>query len=199
MIAHLRGTLLGKSPGRAVIDCGGVGYEAAITVPTYAELPAQEEPVSLHIHTHVREDAILLFGFGTLAEKRLFERLISVSGIGPKLALTILSGLEAERLVSAIRSGDHAMLTRIPGVGKKTAERVTLELKDKLEGWATAPAAPESTASAGATGDDVASAMENLGYPRAAAEKAIGKVLADSPETSWEFEALFRAAIAAVR
>ncbi len=209
MIARLRGPILEKSPGRVVLDCAGVGYEAAVSIPTFAALPDLGKEVSLHIHTHVREDQLALYGFSSLDEKRLFEKLLSISGIGPRLALTILSGLEPERLIAAIRSGDHATLTRIPGVGKKTAERVTLELKDKLEALAAGRPVTPLPGSAGAVTEDVLSALENLGYPRLAAEKALAKVLAehapqnhsanaaDSPLP--DFEVLFRAAVAAVR
>jgi Holliday junction DNA helicase RuvA len=199
MIAHLRGLLLEKSPNRVVVECGGVGYEAAISVPTFSSLPEPGSEASLHIYTHVREDQLALFGFATPHEKRLFEKLLGISGVGPKLALTILSGLEPDRLIAAIRSSDHAMLTRIPGVGKKTAERVTLELKDKLEDLAAgAPMIHQSAA--GATGNDVLSALVNLGYPLAAAEKAIAKVVeADPDAASLDFESLFRAAMSAVR
>jgi Holliday junction DNA helicase RuvA len=199
MIAHLRGAVLEKSPGRVVLDCNGVGYEAAVSIPTFAALPEAGAVVSLFIHTHVREDQLALYGFSSTNEQRLFEKLLSISGVGPRLALTILSGLEPERLIAAIRSSDHAMLTRIPGVGKKTAERVTLELKDKLDQLA-AGAPIVSAATGGIVGGDVLSALENLGYPRAAAEKAVAKVLeSNSDAANLEFEALFRAAMAAVR
>lgn len=199
MIAHLRGAILEKSPGRVVLDCGGVGYEAAISIPTFTSLPESGAQASLHIYTHVREDQLALFGFATANEKLLFEKLLTISGIGPKLALTILSGLEHERLISAIRSSDHAMLTRIPGVGKKTAERVTLELKDKLEDLAAGAPILHAN-SAGPIGSDVLSALVNLGYPLPAAEKALAKVLESGSENQkTDFETLFRAAIAAVR
>src|SRR6201747_1500385 len=141
MIAHLRGRLFSKSPNQAVVECGGVGYDVTISVATFTSLPAEGAEVSLHIHTHVREDQIALFGFAETQEKRLFERLLTISGIGPKLAITVLSGIAAERLITAIRGQDHATLTRIPGIGKKTAERVVLELKDKLDDLAVAPVA----------------------------------------------------------
>src|ERR1700759_1166715 len=127
MIAHLRGRLFSKKPNQAVIEAAGVGYDVAITVPTFSELPTAGSEVALHIHTHVREDAIALFGFLHSEEKQLFERLLSVSGIGPKLAITILSGMAAADMVSAIKGGDVARLTKIPGIGKKTAERMILE------------------------------------------------------------------------
>src|SRR6185437_2704945 len=132
MIAHLRGTLLSKRPNQAVVEVGGVGYDVTISVPAFTELPAAGKEVALHIHTHVREDVIALYGFLQLAEKHLFEKLITVSGIGPKLAITILSGMEAGGMAKAIRGNDVARLTQIPGIGKKTAERMVLELRDKL-------------------------------------------------------------------
>jgi Holliday junction DNA helicase RuvA len=193
MIAHLRGMLLAKHPNQAIVEAGGVGYDVTISVPTFSALPAEGKEVSLVIYTHVREDQIALFGFSEAIEKKLFEKLIAVSGIGPKLAITVLSGLPAEKLVGAIRGGDHATLTRIPGIGKKTAERVVLELKDKLDEIGAGPAA----ASVGAVGDDVLSAMVNLGYARPAAQKAIETALASGGAE--DFEQLFRAAIAAIR
>src|ERR1700736_773489 len=132
MIAHLRGKLLAKHPNQAIVETGGVGYDVTITVPTFSDLPAPGNEISLHIHTHVREDLIALYGFLRASEKHLFEKLISVSGIGPKLAITILSGMAADEMVNAIRGNDVARLTRIPGIGKKTAERMVLELRDKM-------------------------------------------------------------------
>lgn len=199
MIAHLRGQIFSKSPNAVTLECGGVGYELAISVATYTELGELGATASLHVHTHVREDALLLFGFKEPAEKRLFEKLLTISGIGPKLAITVLSGISAERLVGAIRGGDHATLTKIPGIGKKTAERVVLELKDKLDDMsgyaaATEPARP----SMGAVAEDALSALMNLGYPRAVALKAVESAAKD-PSAASDFERLFRAAIAAVR
>jgi len=193
MIAHLRGRLFAKHPNQAIVECGGVGYDVTISVPTFSALPAEGAEVSLVIYTHVREDQIALFGFSEAIEKKLFEKLIAVSGIGPKLAITVLSGLPAEKLVGAIRGSDHATLTRIPGIGKKTAERVVLELKDKLDEMGAGPVA----ASVGAVGDDVLSAMVNLGYPRPTAQKAIEAALEKTGTE--DFEQLFRAAIAAIR
>ena len=132
MIAHLRGKLLAKHPNQAIVETGGVGYDVTISVPTFSDLPGVGGEVALHIHTHVREDMIALYGFLRSAEKKLFEKLITVSGIGPKLAITILSGMAADEMVNAIRGNDIARLTRIPGIGKKTAERMVLELRDKL-------------------------------------------------------------------
>ncbi len=199
MIAHLRGQILSKTPNAVVVDCGGVGYELAISVATYTELRDVGAEARLHVHTHVREDALLLFGFHELAEKRLFERLLTISGIGPKLAITVLSGISAERLVGAIRAGDHATLTRIPGIGKKTAERVVLELKDKLDDMAGVVAADvDAPRSLGATADDVLSALVNLGYARPVALKAVESAAKDA-SVAGDFERLFRAAMAAVR
>jgi Holliday junction DNA helicase RuvA len=197
MIAFLRGRLITKTPSHAVVECGGVGYDTAISVATFSALPAEGAEARLHIYTHVREDALLLFGFAEANEKRMFEKLLTISGIGPKLAITVLSGIDCDRLVTAIRSGDHATLTRIPGIGKKTAERVVLELKDKLDDMAVAPA----TASThyGPAGDDALSALVNLGYPRPAAQRAIEAAIAKEPAVANEFETLFRAAMAAIR
>ncbi len=192
MIAHLRGRLIAKHPNQAIIDTGGVGYDVVISVPTFSELPAAGSEVALHIHTHVREDAIALFGFLRAEEKQLFEKLIAVSGIGPKLAITILSGMAAAEMVSAIRSNDVTRLTRIPGIGKKTAERMVLELRDKLEGFGAAPAAAAKTAAE----EDVLSALMNLGYARPAAERAVAA--AASVGKGAGFDALFREALGAL-
>src|SRR6202041_3113247 len=164
MIAHLRGRLFAKRPGQAIVEAGGVGYDVTISVPTFTALPAEGGEVALHIHTQVREDTLALYGFLERDEKRLFERLITVSGVGPKLAVTILSGLNPERTVAAIRAQDHATLTRIPGVGKKLAEPRVVELKGKLDDMADEP----PVASAGPAADDVMSALLNLGYQRPA-------------------------------
>jgi holliday junction DNA helicase RuvA len=197
MIAHLRGVLLVKSPNRAVVECAGVGYEVAISVATFSALPAEGAETKLHIYTRVAEDALALFGFAEIAEKRMFEKLLTISGIGPKLAITVLSGIDAARLVTAIRSGDHAALVRIPGIGKKTAERVVLELKDKLDDLATAPV--ENAPSFGSVGEDALSALVNLGYPRPVAQKAIEAAIQRDASAKASFEALFRAAMAAIR
>jgi Holliday junction DNA helicase RuvA len=196
MIAHLRGRVLSKQPGQVIVEAGGVGYDVAISVPTFTALPAEGAETALHIHTQVREDLLALFGFAHLAEKRLFERLITVTGVGPKLAVTILSGLNPETAVAAIRGHDHAMLTRIPGVGKKLAERLVLELKDKLEDMAVAPAA---AVSAGPAADDVLSALLNLGYQRPAALKAIDSAVAKNKDAGESFDELFRAALQLIR
>ena len=198
MIAHLRGLLFSKSPNQIIVDCTGVGYEVAISVATFSALPAEGVQVALHIYTNVREDQIALFGFAELQEKRLFEKLLTISGIGPKLAITVLSGISSERLVAAIRGGDHATLTRIPGIGKKTAERVVLELKDKLEDMAI-PAAAGAVTHHGPAGDDAISALVNLGYQRPVAQKAVEAALALDASLGADFEGLFRAAMSAIR
>lgn len=174
MIAHLRGKLLTKHPNQAILETAGVGYDVTITVPTFSDLPALGSEVSLHIHTHVREDQIALYGFLRASEKLLFEKLISVSGIGPKLAITILSGMVAEEMVTAIRGNDVARLTRIPGIGKKTAERMVLELRDKMPQQVAGDAAPAQVLSS--TEEDVLSALMNLGYQRVTAEKALAAI-----------------------
>ena len=196
MIAHLRGKLFAKTPGQAIVEAGGVGYDVVISVPTFTSLPQEGSEVSLYIHTHVREDALALFGFLERDEKRLFERLITVSGVGPKLAITILSGLNPERTVTAIRAQDHATLTRIPGVGKKLAERLVVELKDKLEDFAVAPSAKIA---AGPAAEDVLSALVNLGYARPAAEKAIETAVEKNKAAGENFDELFRAALKVIR
>jgi Holliday junction DNA helicase RuvA len=194
MIAHLRGKLLAKHPNQAIVETGGVGYDVTISVPTYSDLPAVGGEVALHVHTHVREDMIALYGFLRASEKRLFEKLITVSGIGPKLAITILSGMAADEMVNAIRGNDIARLTRIPGIGKKTAERMVLELRDKMtiEKPGEIPAAPTMSA----IEEDVLSALMNLGYQRASAEKALAAV-SKSGKTG-PFDAMFREALAAL-
>src|SRR3954464_11470270 len=142
MIAHLRGRLLEKHPNRVIVDVQGVGYEALVPLSTFYGMPAPGEEIALRIHTHVREDALLLYGFATLLELQLFDRLISVSQIGPKLALAVLSGIEPDALIAAVKQNDVARLTAIPGVGKKTAERIGLELKDKMAAFPPAGDAP---------------------------------------------------------
>ena len=196
MIAHLRGKLLYKQPGQAIVEAAGVGYDVTISVPTFTALPGLGEEASLHIHTQVREDQIALFGFLERDEKRLFERLISVTGVGPKLAITLLSGLSPERAVTAIRSQDHASLTRIPGVGKRLAERLVVDLKDKLDDFA---AAPVPALTPGAAVEDVLSALTNLGYQRPAAEKAIQLSVAKDAASAGDFDELFRAALKIIR
>lgn len=198
MIAHLRGKLIEKEPGRAIVEAGGVGYDVAITVPTFTALPSVGAEASLHIHTQVSEDQIALFGFMDREEKRLFERLITVSGVGPKLAIKMLSGISPERTVQAIRGQDHAQLTKIPGVGKKLAERLVVELKDKLDDFAVAPIQAGSVV-AGAAVDDVLSALVNLGYQRPSAEKAIEQAVAKDERLKDSFDELFRGALKVIR
>ena len=192
MIAHLRGKLLAKHPNQAIVETGGVGYDVTISVPTFSDLPAIGGEVTLHIHTHVREDLIALYGFLRPSEKRLFEKLITVSGIGPKLAITILSGMAADEMVNAIRGNDVTRLTRIPGIGKKTAERMVLELRDKLasEGVAESAVMPAMSP----VEEDVLSALMNLGYQRAAAERALASVEKNGKSSS--FEIMFRQTLA---
>jgi Holliday junction DNA helicase RuvA len=192
MIAHLRGKLISKHPNQAIVEAAGVGYDVVISVPTFSELPGLNAEVSLFIHTHVREDALALFGFLRAQEKQLFEKLLSVSGIGPKLAITILSGMQADTMIAAIKGNNVAALTRIPGIGKKTAERMVLELRDKLD---TFSISAEVTAAATPVEEDVISALVNLGYQRTLAEKALARLGNVSGES---FDTLFRKAMAAL-
>jgi Holliday junction DNA helicase RuvA len=200
MIGYLRGTIVEKHPNQVILEAGGVGYDVQIPISTFTALPDSGATAALRIHTHAREDALLLFGFATSEEKTVFERLISVSGIGPKLAITVLSGLPTSQLVAAIRASDVPRLVRIPGIGKKTAERIVLELKDKLTGvdagGKAAPAA-ETGPAYSMLERDVLSALQNLGCARPAAEEALRKVLENGGPV--EFEPLFRAALAAMR
>jgi len=190
VIAHLRGRLFEKHPNRIVVDVNGVGYDVFVPLSTFYGLGDPGADVALRIHTHVREDALTLYGFATLLEQELFERLIGVGGIGPKVALAVLSGIEPQELIRAIERADVARLTAIPGVGKKTSERIVLELKDRL------PRAQVAAAAAGAAAtdvpvvrDDVLSALVNLGYHRPLAEKAVDaalKTLGSSPDAGFE-------------
>src|SRR5438093_12835429 len=195
MIAHLSGKLLSKQPNQVVVDIPGVGYLVSIPLSTFYEIGDTGTAVQLLIHTHVREDTIALFGFQTAKEKHLFEQLTSISGIGPKLGITILSGMSVDELVPAIRQGNLARLTLIPGVGKITAERMVVELRDKLSKVEAAaedtlsPVGPVSQAQ-----EDVISALVNLGYPKALAERAIQKVVSGSG-TSQPFEALLKSSL----
>ena len=174
MIAHLRGRLLDKQPNRIVVDVSGVGYDVFVPLSTFYRLGEPGDEVALRIHTHVREDALALYGFATPLEQALFERLIGVSGIGPRLALGVLSGIEPPELVRAIERGDVARLTAIPGVGKKTSERLVLELKDRLpRAQAAEPGAGTAAPEAPVLRDDVLSALLNLGYHRPLAERAV--------------------------
>ena len=196
MIAHLRGKLIFKQPGQAIVEAGGGGYDGAISIPTFTALPSVGAEAALHIHTQVSDDQIALFGFLESDEKRLFERLITVGGVGPKLAIKMLSGLSPERTVQAIRGQDHAQLTRIPGVGKKLAERLVGELKDKLDDFAVAPA---QSSVQGPAVDDVLSALTNLGYQRLASEKAIEQAIAKDKALAGDFDGLFRGALKVIR
>ena len=192
MIAHLSGTLIDKQLQRLIVDVGGVGYDVMVPLSTMYAIGDAGSRVALRVHTHVREDALQLFGFATSLELAIFERLISVSGIGPKVALSVLSGIEPAELVRAIRSADLARLTRIPGVGKKTAERIVLELKDKLPQTGEPEASP-----APVPGDDVRedllSALANLGYQRSSIERTVDNVLASAQDRT--FEPLLRATL----
>jgi Holliday junction DNA helicase RuvA len=200
MIAFLRGKLLEKHPNQIIVDTAGVGYDVVIPISTFSALPEAGADVALRIHTHVREDALALFGFLTPEEKGVFEKLISVSGIGPTLAIKVLSGLATAALIDAIRGGQVEQLVRIPGVGKKTAERMVLELKDKLEGLGggALPAVSSRTEPAlSALEQDVLSALLNLGCQRGAAEAAVRKAKTAEPASA--FEPLFRKALELVR
>ena len=183
MIAHLRGKLIDKAPSRLVVETNGVGYEVFISLSTFTAMPGEGVEVSLDIHTHVREDIIALYGFSSKQERAVFERLIGISGIGPRLAVTILSGGSVEGLVGAIRKGDLARLTAIPGVGKKTAERIVVELRDKLAEFAEGPA--KSTVEM-----DVLSALQNLGYPHPVGEAAVRRAM--DGEADIAFDVLFK-------
>ena len=195
MIARLAGVLAEKSPGRIIVDVQGVGYDVQVPLSTFYVAGEPGERVVLRVHTHVREDAILLFGFGSALEQTLFEKLIGVSGIGPKVALALLSGIEPAELVRAIRGSDIARLTRIPGVGRNTAKWLIVELRDRM------PASgdePETPAAAGADDlrDDLLSALANLGYQRGSVEKAVDKVLRGDPVDG--FEGALRAVLKAL-
>ncbi len=182
MIGYLRGSLLRTAPSQLLLDVGGVGYEVYIPLSTYYEVQKVEPSatLALHIHTHVREDALVLFGFWTQSERRLFEKLIAVSGIGPKLAQTVLSGMSPDDLIAALAQGDVRRLSSIPGIGKKTAERMIVELRDKVQGLAAElPARPAVAES------DLVLALVNLGYKRAAAEKAVVRVAKEQPEAAF--------------
>ena len=188
MIAFLRGRLLEKHPNRVVVDVHGVGYDVHVPVSSFYGMAEAGGEIALRVYTHVREDTIALFGFSTPLELQLFERLIAVSGIGPRLALAVLSGIEPDDLIQAVQRGDVARLTAIPGIGKKTAERIALELKDRL--GAMARVAPTPAAS---VRDDVVSALLNLEYHRAAVEKAVDAALSENPAAS--FEAALRSSL----
>jgi holliday junction DNA helicase RuvA len=202
MIAYLRGTVLEKAAGTVIVLAGGVGYEVDVPISTYSALPDEGQEVSLRVYTKVSEDAISLYGFLTVIEKRAFEKLIGVSGVGPSLAVKVLSGVSVENLVACLRGGDVASLTRVPGIGKKTAERLIVELKDKLEdlpAGAGVVIRRESGPSLNFSPleQDVLSALVNLGSPAAAAEQAVAK--AKGLVTGANFEELFRKSLELVR
>jgi Holliday junction DNA helicase RuvA len=184
VIAHLHGRILEKQPNRIVVDVNGVGYDLSVPLSTFYGLGEPGSEIALRIHTHVREDALLLYGFATRLEQDLFERLIGISGIGPKVALAVLSGIEPLELVRAIERGDLARLTAIPGVGKKTSERIVLELKDRLPRSPIAAAGAPSEAPA--LRDDVLSALINLGYHRPLAERAVEAAVKATPDGDFE-------------
>ena len=192
MIAHLRGDILRKSPQEVVVDVGGVGYRVLIPVSTFYRLGSEGDSVRLLVHTHVREDTLALFGSSTRGEQALFERLIEVAGVGPKLAVNILSGIEAAELADALRASDVARLTRIPGVGKKTAERLVVELKDKMPKVA-ATAETAETPAGGGIKDDLTSTLVNLGYSRPEAEKGAERAVREAGAAP--FEDLLRRAL----
>jgi len=195
MIAHLSGTLLSKQPTAAIIDVGGVGYEVAIPVSTFYELGDAGSPVQLRVYTHVSQDAIRLYGFKTTRERELFLQLISVNGVGPGLAIKLLSGMNADEMIASIRTNNLVRLVAIPGVGRKTAERLVVDLRDKIaalsspaleEEFATKAAAGGVSSSPDAMRDDAMSALANLGYQRAAAEKAVKNAIDEGGDLSVE-------------
>jgi Holliday junction DNA helicase RuvA len=193
MIAHLSGTLLAKHATSVIVDVGGVGYEVTIPVTTFYDLGETNAPVRLQIYTHVREEALQLFGFRTLRERELFTLLISVSGIGPKSAVAMLSGMSADEIVTAIRQSNYARITSIPGVGRKTAERLVIELRDKMAALSS-PALEEQMAAGGPTAaqsedalrEDTLAALLQLGFPKPAAEKAITGAMQEGGDLSVE-------------
>lgn len=184
MIARLSGTLVEKSVTQCVIDVHGVAYRVVVPLSTFTELPEVGQAVVIHVHTHVREDAIQLYGFHVPAEREVFELMISVSGIGPKLAVNVLSGIAAGELIRAVKEEDLRRLTAIPGVGRKTAERMVLELKDKAAriGWEPATGQPGATEGGGQVKEDALSALVNLGYRGAAAKEAVEKAIREARE-----------------
>jgi Holliday junction DNA helicase RuvA len=186
MIAFLRGRVLDKHPNRIIVDVQGIGYEVHVPLSTYYDIGDAGADVSLRVHTHVREDALQLYGFLTVLEQQLFERLIGISGIGPRLAVAVLSGIEAQELVGAVQRADIVRLTAIPGIGRKTAERIVLELKDRLAQLAAQPAAVASASPVDRLRDDLLSALQNLGYHRPQAEKAVDSTLKSTDELNFE-------------
>jgi Holliday junction DNA helicase RuvA len=195
MIGWLSGKVVQAVPDRLILDVGGVGYQVAIPLSTYYELQKADAgaTIRLFIHTHVREDALALYGFWTERERELFERLIAVSGIGPRLAQVVLSGMAPDELIAALAAGDVARLVRIPGVGKKTAERMVVELRDKLQALAAQLPAARATAASGGSDNDLVAALVNLGYKPALAEGAVGAARKEAPEAA--FHELLRLAL----
>ena len=194
MIAFLRGRVLEKHPNRLIVDVVGVGYDVAVPLSTFYTAGDIGADISLRVHTHVREDQLALFGFATALELAAFERLIGVSGIGPKLALSVLSGIDTRELIGAIQRNDVARLTRIPGVGKKTAERIVVELRDRLPKALEATGVPTAAAPEDALRDDLISALANLGYHRQAVDKVVDKVLGASDGVA-SFQDVLRASL----
>jgi Holliday junction DNA helicase RuvA len=187
MIAWLRGRLLEKHPSRVIVDVQGVGYQVYVPLSTFFDMAEPGSEISLRVHTHVREDTLALFGFASALEQQIFERLISISGIGPKLALAVLSGIEPAEFVVAVQRGDVARLTAIPGIGKKTAERIGLELKDRLPLIAAPVTAGEEPVEAARDlRHDLLSALLNLGYHRPLAEKAVDAALTTTSDRTFE-------------
>ncbi|MBM3778009.1 MAG: Holliday junction branch migration protein RuvA [Acidimicrobiia bacterium] len=193
MIGFLRGVVLEKHPDRLLVDVHGVGYELRVPLSTYYHVGDEGAEVALRVHTHLREDALQLYGFLTAVELEAFERLIGISGIGPRLALAVLSGIEPRELAEAVQRGDAARLTRVPGVGRKTAERIVLELRDRLPVPAAASGAATATSEAERLQTDLVSALVNLGYHRPAAEKAVGHAVPAGGDIG--FEQALRAAL----
>jgi holliday junction DNA helicase RuvA len=194
MIAHLNGRLLSKEPNSVIVDVSGVGYEVSIPLSTFYELENEGSNVQLRIYTHVKEDALQLYGFKTERERSLFVNFISVSGIGPKLGIALLSGMNADELIASIKNNNLARLTLIPGVGRKTAERLIVDLREKMTALAASQAEAETGTSTDApirsSDDDVRSqalsGLLNLGYQKSAAEKAIDSVLSEDGEVTVE-------------
>jgi holliday junction DNA helicase RuvA len=186
MIAFLRGTVLDKQPNKITIDVHGVGYEVHVPLSTYYDVGEEGAEIALRVHTHVREESLQLYGFLTTLEQQLFERLIGISGIGPKLAIAVLSGIDSVEMVGAVQRGDVARLTTVPGIGRKTAERIVLELKDRLAQLVV----PAGAVAGGSPGDrlraDLLSALQNLGYHRPLAEKAVEAALKGASDATFE-------------
>ena len=193
MIAFLRGRVFDKQPNRIIVDVQGVGYEVHVPLSTYYDVGDEGADISLRVHTHVREESLQLYGFLTALEEQLFERLISISGIGPKLAIAVLSGIDSGELVSAVQRGDVARLTGVPGIGRKTAERIVLELKDRLSQLVVPAGEAGSESPADRLRGDLLSALQNLGYHRPLAEKAIDAALKGGSDAT--FEAALRRAL----